>query len=89
MVRTTRELSLPTLWLGLVTGMLLISVSGVLGSRPLLNGWQAIWPGFLAVSLLAMSRRFGPKAVLAASCVQLPVNICYLTLHAVSLYKGA
>jgi hypothetical protein len=84
-----RELPLPAMWLGLVSGLILVVVFGELGARPLLHGWQAVAPLLLALTLLVLFRRFGPNAVLIAGCAQLPLNAGYLLAHAASIYQGA
>jgi hypothetical protein len=88
LIRTARELPLLAVWLCAVTGMILVGVFGDVGARPLLHGWQAIWPGLLALTLLAMSRRLGRNAVLVACYVQLPINLAYLIAYGHNVYRG-
>jgi hypothetical protein len=89
LIRTARELPLLAIWLCTVSGMILVGVFGELGARPLLHGWQTVWPGLLALTLLAVSRRFGPKVVLLACWLQAPVNLGYLIMYVARVYKGA
>jgi hypothetical protein len=88
LLRTARELPLLAVWLCTVSGLILVGVFGDIGLRPLLHGWQSVWPGLLTLTLLAMSRQFGPNAVLIACWTQLPMNLAYLIAYGHNVYRG-
>jgi hypothetical protein len=72
---------LPVVWLGLLPAAIIVCVFGQIGMVPMLHGWQAVWPAFLALTLAVMAQGLSPQWVLLAVSLQAGLNITILGLH--------